>query len=124
MELNEEQKKFIDKKLEGLSKSKFRSSFKLKRKDIDYVHEKGIDVIEEHAFNFIDDRLAGKVIVNDGKQTPMRGHPVFVAQHATGTCCRGCLYKWHKIGKNKELSDKERRFIVALIVEWIKRQSN
>lgn len=124
MELNDEQKAFINKKLEGLSKSKFRSSFKLKNKDIDYIHEKGIDVIEKHAFDFIKERLSPKSIDNDGKQTPMRGHPVFVAQHATGTCCRGCLFKWHKIGKDKELSEKEIRFIVALIIEWIKRQCN
>ncbi len=26
----------------------------------------------------------------------MKGHPVFVAQHATATCCRECIRKWHK----------------------------
>ena len=75
-----------------LSKSKFRSSFKLKTKDIDYINEKGIDTIKSHAYDFISKRLAPEVILNDGKQTPMRGHPVFIAQHATATCCRSCLY--------------------------------
>ncbi|MBO5120919.1 MAG: DUF4186 domain-containing protein [Bacilli bacterium] len=121
MELNGVQRKFIDNKLDSLSKSKFRSSFKLKKKDLDYISNKGYDVIEEHAYRFIRERLALKIIDNDGKQTPMRGHPVFIAQHATACCCRGCLYKWHHIEKDKELSEKEIRFIVCLIIEWIKR---
>lgn len=62
-----------------LSKSKFRNSFKLKEKDINYIKEKGPLKIKEHAYDFIKKRLAPAVIPNDGKQTPMRGHPVFIA---------------------------------------------
>ena len=105
-----------------LSKSKFRSSFKLKEKDKDYVNEKGFDKISEHAYDFINKRLKPKYIPNDGKQTPMRGHPVFIAQHATATCCRNCLYKWHHIDKNKELNDKEVKYIVEIIMEYIRRE--
>ena len=105
-----------------LSKSKFRSSFKLKTKDIDYINEKGIDTIKSHAYDFISKRLAPKVILNDGKQTPMRGHPVFIAQHATATCCRSCLYKWHKIKPDKELNCNEINYIVNLIMLWIIKQ--
>ena len=76
-----------------LSKSKFRSKFHLSDKDIDYINKKGMDKIREHAYDFISKRLGPEVIENDGKQTPWRGHPVFVAQHATGCCCRGCLEK-------------------------------
>ena len=120
MELNNEQRIFIDKKLDALSKSKFRSSFKLRKKELEYMSSKSDEEILEHAFIFIEERL--KVTgSNDGKQTPMRGHPVFIAQHATGTCCRGCLYKWHHISKDKVLEDREIKFIVALIMEWIKR---
>lgn len=124
MILNNEQKKFIDSKLQSLTTSKFRSGFKLKQQDKDYILAKGIDVIEEHAEKFIRERLFPRVILNDGKQTPMRGHPVFIAQHATATCCRGCLYKWHHIAKNRPLEDKKIKFIVALIMEWIKREYN
>ena len=105
-----------------LSKSKFRSSFKLKEKDKDYVNEKGFDKISEHAYDFINKRLKPKYIPNDGKQTPMRWHPVFIAQHATATCCRNCLYKWHHIDKNKELNDKEVKYIVEIIMEYIRRE--
>lgn len=105
-----------------LSKSKFRSSFKLKTKDIDYINEKGIDTIKSHAYDFISKRLAPEVILNDGKQTPMRGHPVFIAQHATATCCRSCLYKWHKIKPDKELNCNEINYIVNLIMLWIIKQ--
>ena len=108
--------------LESLSISKFRSSFHLKKKDIDYVKEKGLDKIEEHAYDFINKRLAPAYIKNDGKQTPMRGHPVFIAEHATATCCRSCLYKWHKIEKGRDLTKEEIDYIVKLILMWIKKE--
>lgn len=103
-----------------LSKSKFRSSFKLKEKDIIYIKEKGLEKIEEHAYDFINKRLKDKNPKNDGKQTPMKGHPVFIAEHATATCCRGCLEKWHHINQNKELNEKEIDYIVKIIMKWIK----
>ena len=105
-----------------LSNSKFRSSFKLKDKDKEYVSINGLDKIASHAYDIINKRLKPKNIENDGKQTPMKGHPVFIAQHATATCCRGCLYKWHHIEKDKELSDKEVKIIVNIIMKWIIKQ--
>lgn len=114
----------INQRLVSLSKSKFRSSFKLKEKDIKYISEKGLDKIREHGENFIKNRLASKEILNDGKQTPMRGHPVFVAQHATATCCRGCLNKWHYIKMNKELTNEEIHYIIEVIMKWIIKEYN
>lgn len=106
--------------LDRLSQSKFRNSFHLKNKDIIYINEKGISKIEEHAYDFISKRLAPAIIPNDGKQTPMRGHPVFIAQHATATCCRGCLAKWHKIPEGRSLTKNEVDYIVLVIMTWIK----
>lgn len=108
--------------LERLSKSKFRSSFSLKEKDKKYLYEKGRDVIESHARDFVKKRLSPSFIPNDGKQTPMRGHPVFIAQHATATCCRACLYKWHKIEENISLTDEQQNYIVSVIMTWINKQ--
>ena len=80
--------------LKKLATSKFRSSFHLNKKMIDYVNKKGIDKIKLHAVDFIKKRLKGAIIKNDGKQTPMKQtHPVFIAQHATATCCRECIRK-------------------------------
>lgn len=110
----------IYKKLSELDKSKFRSSFHLKDKDIQYINIKGIDIIKKHAYDFINNRLSNDNIKNDGKQTPFKGHPVFIAQHATGTCCRGCLEKWHGIQTNKKLNNTEIDYIVNIIIEWIK----
>lgn len=112
----------MDNIFEKLAKSNFRSKFKLKQKEKDYIREKGIDVIRSHACDFISKRLAPKDIPNDGKQTPMKGHPVFIAQHATATCCRGCLYKWHKIPQNTELTQSQQDYVVNIIMEWINRQ--
>lgn len=108
-----------EKVLEKLAKSKFRSSFSLSKKLQDYVKEKGIEVIERHARDFIKLRLAPYPTFHDGKQTPMKGHPVFVAQHATATCCRNCLLKWHHIAKDRPLTEKEQEWIVSLIMAWI-----
>ena len=108
---------------ERLAKSTFSSRFKLKEKEKQYIKEKGIDKIRSHAEDFISKRLAPADIPNDGKQTPMRGHPVFIAQHATATCCRGCLEKWHKIPKGKILTQAEQRYVVDIIMEWINRQN-
>ena len=115
----------IPQKLAALRKSKFRSKFKLSEKDRDYIAAKGLETIKDHAFQFINSRVAPAFPKNDGKQTPMRGHPVFIAQHATATCCRGCILKWHGIGKGRALNDDdddEIDFIVTLIMGWIERQ--
>lgn len=110
--------------LEKLAKSNFRSKFKLKAKDIEYINQKGLDKIYSHACDFIKKRVAPAEIANDGKQTPMKGHPVFIAQHATATCCRGCIEKWHKFPKGIELTEKQQEYLVFVIMEWIKRQYN
>ncbi len=110
--------------LNKLKLSKFRSSFKLKEKDINYIKKNGMDKIKEHAYDFINKRLAPEIINNDGRQTPMKGHPVFIAQHATATCCRSCLYKWHKINKDKKLNKEEIDYIVNIIMLWIKDNFN
>ena len=107
---------------ERLEASKFRSSFHLKQKDKDYIREKGMDVIREHAKDFIAKREAPAAIPNDGKQNPMRGHPVFIAQHATATCCRECIRKWHKIQPGKELSQVQQDYLVDVIMTWINKE--
>ena len=113
----------INKLLDSLSKTKFRGSFYLNKKMRDYVNEKGVDKIKNDAYDIINKRLAPSDIVNDGKQTPMRQvHPVFIGQHATGTCCRGCLEKIHHIPKGRSLTDKEVKYIVNVIMFWILRE--
>ena len=113
----------IEKLLDSLAKSKFRGSFHLNSKMKDYVKEKGIDKIKSNAYDLIEKRLAPANPLNDGKQTPMRQvHPVFIAQHACGCCCRGCLERIHHIPKNRELSKSEIDYIVEVIMTWIKRE--
>jgi len=105
-----------------LAQSNFRSRFILKAADKAYVREKGMDKIRSHACDFISKRLAPAEPVNDGKQTPMKGHPVFIAQHATACCCRGCLEKWHRIPKGKELTREQQEYVVNVLMAWIERQ--
>lgn len=114
---------YIKNKLYSLSKSKFRSSFHLNNKMKEYVDNKGLDKIRSDAYDFINKRIAPSIIPNDGKQTPYKQvHPVFIAQHATGTCCRGCLERIHHIKKGNELTSDEIDYIVNIIVRWIERE--
>lgn len=119
--MNDSARRIINAKLDSLSKSKFRSSFSLRKREIEYIDKHGMEKVKNHAYDFIRKKLAPAYPDNDGAQTPMRNHPVFIAQHATGTCCRGCLEKWHKIPKGVELTDNQVNYVVSLIMEWIKR---
>ncbi len=110
--------------LDKLVQSKFRSRFKLGVNELNYIRDKGLDKIKNHAEDFIRDRIAPFEPTNNDKQTPMRGHPVFIAQHATATCCRGCIEKWHKFPQHRELTKSEQEYLVSVIMEWIKRQIN
>ena len=112
----------IDEALLRLSRSSFRSGFHLTKKDRDYINKKGMDTVRRHAEDFVRDRLAPAVPENDGKQTPMRGHPVFVAQHACACCCRGCLYKWYKVKEGKALTNEQQAKIVNLLMAWIEKE--
>ena len=114
----------IDRVLELLKRSSFRLKFKLTDRDQQYIQDKGFEIIKGHAFDFINSRVAPQFPKNDGKQTPIKGHPVFIAQHATATCCRGCLQKWHKLPKGRMLTDNEVEFIANLIMKWIENQTD
>jgi hypothetical protein len=105
--------------LASLQRSEFRRSKKLSLRDAEYLHKKGLVTVLEHARDFVAKRIAPAEPLNDGKQTPWRGHPVFVAQHATATCCRGCIEKWHKIPKGRALSGVELEYLVQLIGAWL-----
>ena len=108
---------------ERLARSRFRARFRLGPKDEAYLAGRGRDVIRSHAADFIAQRLAPALPKNDGKQTPMRGHPAFVAQHATATCCRSCLAKWHGIPSGRELTSGEQVYVVELIMAWMDRHN-
>ena len=112
----------INQALQSLKRSSFRSKFTLNDKDLSYIQDKGIDTIRQHTLDFITTRIAPESPKNDGKQTPIKGHPVFVAQHATATCCRGCIQKWHGIRKGKKLTSEEIGFLVDLIMGWIEEE--
>lgn len=110
--------------LSRLRGSAFRSRIHLKEKELVYLRRKGMDEVLKHAAEFIEERLAAASPVNDGKQTPWHNHPVFVAQHATATCCRGCLQKWHRIPKGKALTTEEQQYIVEVIGGWLSQQEH
>ena len=113
----------IESLLNSLSRSKFRGSFHLNQKMKDYVKEKGFDKIKLDATDLITKRLAPENPINDGKQTPMKQvHPIFIAQHATGCCCRGCLEKIHGIKKGHVLTNEEIDYVVNVLMLWIQRE--
>ena len=112
----------IDQALTKLDRSKFRSSFYLTKKEIAYLEDKGMETMRRHAQDFVRQKLAPAEPVNDGKQTPMHGQPVFKAMHATACCCRGCLKKWYRVPTGRELTESEQERIVNLLMAWLERQ--
>ena len=109
----------LDELFAALAKSAFRRKFHLQGKDLEYLHNKGLTTALSHANDFISKRLTPAFPEKDGKQTPFRGHPVFVAQHATACCCRGCLEKWHRIPKGRSLSIDEQTYIINVLKCWL-----
>jgi hypothetical protein len=109
----------IDSRLEALARQPFRAKFHLRGRDAATVELRGMEVVRKHASDLLAKRLAPAEPYKDGKQTPYRGHPVFVAQHATATCCRTCLERWHGIPKGHELTASEQAYAVDVICRWI-----
>jgi hypothetical protein len=112
----------LDELFAALNRSEFRSRIRLGRREQAYLRKKTLPVVLQHARHFVDQRLTPANPSNDGRQTPMRGHPVFVAQHATATCCRGCLARWHGIGRNQPLSRQQIEHVLRSIERWLRSQ--
>jgi hypothetical protein len=112
----------VDDLFTALATSDFRRRFKLGPAEVGYLARKSLDIVLEHARQFVLQRLAPAEIANDGQQTPLRGHPAFIAQHATATCCRGCLAKWHFIEAGRELTSAEVDHVVAVVERWLQSQ--
>jgi hypothetical protein len=112
----------LDAKLDAIARQPFRAKFRLRGRDRATAELRGPATIRKHAEDLIAQRLAPAEPRNDGKQTPYRGHPVFVAQHATATCCRTCLERWHHIPKGHDLTDAERGYVADVILRWIGRE--
>jgi Domain of unknown function (DUF4186) len=108
----------------ALQKSSFRRRFALGTKERAYMAGKGLSTVLEHAREFVAQRLAPALPTRDGRQTPLRGHPAFVAQHATATCCRSCLAKWHGIPAGQPLSAEEQAHVVSAIARWLEAQTS
>ena len=111
----------IEQALDKLERSKFRSSFHLTKKEKQYLEDKGMETVRRHAADFVKMKLAPAEPLNDGKQTPMHGHPAFKAMHATACCCRSCLNKWYRVPMHRELTESEQERIVNLLMAWIER---
>ncbi|MBU1864671.1 MAG: DUF4186 domain-containing protein [Candidatus Omnitrophica bacterium] len=105
--------------LHRLQHSKFRRRFKLREKEREYVRKKNFATIRDHAFSFISERIGPAKPCNDGTQTPMKNHPVFIAQHATATCCRTCVETWHHIPRGRALNHSEISYLVDVIMSWL-----
>jgi predicted Fe-S protein YdhL (DUF1289 family) len=107
---------------DALARSAFRQRQRLGSREVAYIAERGVDSVIAHARDLVARRLAPAEPANDGKQTPFKGHPVFIAQHATATCCRGCLEKWHGIPKGRALTPEEQDQVVAVLARWLRAQ--
>lgn len=103
----------------ALARSRFRSRFALGVREQNMLNERGPATIRAHAADFVAARLAPAAPPGDGHQTPMRNHPVFIAQHATATCCRRCLTKWHDVAPGRALSTAEQAYVCDVLMAWL-----
>lgn len=110
----------IDDIFEALPRSAFRGRFHLGAAERAYLESRGLERVLVEAEELIARRLAPAAPPNDGKQTPYRGHPIFIAQHATATCCRGCLAKWHEIPRGEALTDEQQAHVIAVLERWLR----
>jgi Domain of unknown function (DUF4186) len=113
----------LDELFDALATSALRQRFHLGPKERDYLASRGLPEVLVQAEELIARRLAPAEPPNDGRQTPFRGHPVFVAQHATGTCCRSCLAKWHDIPRGADLTDEQQAHVIAVLGRWLHEES-
>ncbi|WP_318200165.1 DUF4186 domain-containing protein [Streptomyces sp. SCL15-4] len=113
----------LDRRLDALARQPFRARFRLRGRELATAGLKGPATLRWHAYDLVAERLAPARPRKDGRQTPYRGHPVFVAQHATATCCRSCLERWHGIPKGRELTRVEHVYVVEVICRWIARET-
>mgnify|MGYP003317822836 CR=1 FL=1 len=111
-----------DEAFERLGRSRFRSRFALTDEDRAYIERVGLDKIRSHAVDFVEQRLAPAFPENDGRQTPMKGHPIFKAMHGSAMCCRGCMEKWWKVRKGRPLSAAQQHKAVDFLMAWIERE--
>ncbi len=93
--------------------------FVLGEPEQEYVTSRGMDILRLHATDFVNKRLAPANPKNDGRQTPTKGHPVFIAQHACGCNDRTSLEEFFGIEKGRELSEAEVDMVVDVILKWI-----
>ncbi len=112
----------LDRVFTALNRSRFRRRFALGAREAGYLDDRGLETVLEHGQRFVAARLAPATPANDGRQTPWRNHPVFIAQHATATCCRGCLSRWHEIPAGAALTADEQRYVLAVIERWLRTQ--
>jgi hypothetical protein len=112
----------LDALIDRIGEQPFRAKFHLRGRDRATAILRGPSTIRTQAHELIAKRLAPAQPRNDGKQTPYRGHPVFVAQHATATCCRSCLRKNHGIEPGAELTPEQQAYVVDVICRWIERE--
>ena len=93
--------------------------FALGEPEQEYVTSRGMDILRLHATDFVNKRLAPANPKNDGRQTPTKGHPVFIAQHACGCNDRAGVEEFFGFEMGRELTEDEVGAIVDAILSWI-----
>ncbi len=105
--------------LEKVAKCDYRAEIDLGAEDIEYINSRGFDMMIKHAQDFVERRLGPARPRNEGKQTPLKGHPLFLAQHATGSDSRRALSEYHGIAEGKELSRQQIDYVTDVVLRWL-----
>jgi len=55
----------------------------------------------------------------DGRRTKWEGNPIHYGQHATATCCRKCIERWHNVPRDEELTEKQVKYFTHLVIMFL-----
>lgn len=107
--------------LAAVAASEYRRRYTLSTTEKSQLRIAGLAKLMKQAEEIIEKQIAPERPVNDGTQTPKKGHPIHVAQHATATCCRRCLAKWHDIPVGHALTRNESDHVLAVLRGWLEK---
>jgi hypothetical protein len=93
----------------------------LDQRAINYARRKGRLGLRDAVRKRLSTSIGGALPFHDGFQTPREnsGNPIYYAQHATASCCRKCVEKWHGIPQGRELTDSEIDYLKDLALLYI-----
>lgn len=95
---------------------------KINPKAILRAKKRGLKAIRERAKQIVSKKIGHPPVSRwDYRNCPQEGTEVIeYGRHATATCCRPCLERWHNIPQNAFLTEEQIKYCVDLVELYVK----